>query len=323
MRCYTVKIQSYADSAYRLASSGKAPTKAVAEVVEGKGLGHEKISRICALLNKKMLERDKTSAYGTNSGRIWGSRWPTAKPNEVLELIGVNTFEKSSSDINVPRRDDIKQPQSIKMSMARVQRQRRTVFPVNTKISSTRNNPKSGESNLSAEIWRVREMLGTVEEALKISERRIDAAELSAGQATANLQIQIDKCLYDGSMSVGEVMAAVKMSCPHDAAFHDVFDYVLRTQDIDPEAALGLSLTPEGQKDEAKIKRSSLALSVQQEHIQDALTGSIILNKDAPLVKASRRCAESWLHRDDLYATKESLTKRLANWRNMIRSVLS
>ena len=319
-------LQSYADKASRLVGDDMTPAQAVADSVKGKGLNREKISRICTLLNLKLLERDKQSAYKEKRGRLWQSRWKTAKPQEVYDLLGMTMPDVPGRDkkSSAPRGSNLETWQLNDLLPRRNAPGTSTVVKLSEDIG--RPDPAlERQRQHEVDVLAVDDLQGMVyaaREAEKMAQVKIAGAEMGVDAARAALLEEITQTWKSSDLTLGEVLYAVKHSCPSNTAFVAIVSDVLERESIDPSAALGLTLTPDGDWDRELIKASQEPLRVRPEYITDALTGKIVLSRVSPLVKASTVFGEAVDGLRDMLRVRAILEETHGDWSRKAHAAL-
>jgi len=323
-------LQGYADKAKKLVTGGTTPTSAVANVVRGLGLGREKISRVCTMLNRNLLELDKSQAYTKQSGQLWRNRWDTAKPEGVFSILGVGADDTTTDPVRKASAAS-SEPGLSKTSaphMSLDQQLQRIIPPavqIQIPMQKTSSGPSEGHlaEQRAREVVEVHDLLLKVSQAAHVADTHISAAQLGKEQARVDLEIQIDRGVKTTGLTLGEALYAVKMSCGDGDAFVEAFDDTLRRHEVDLDAVVGNVFQPNGLPDEARIKTSQAVLAVRADRVLDSLSGKVLLDAQSPLIKASKAWKRACDDLDNAQDARAYIVEKAQSWRGQAHAVFT
>jgi hypothetical protein len=293
--------------AVELVSGGKyTPPTAVVEAVRGKGLNFEKISRVCTLTNLALLERDKKH-HKASGGMVWQSRWPTAKPEDVMSALGggIPVIEevKTSAPSLPSTMESLR-----KLSGARSRQVREFAAPPRTKVSSPDD---------EVDEFDLQNMVMDGVEAVDHAQTKLSGAGFWLEQARTDVVMHIRRSMEKQSHTLGEALLVVQSSCT-PAAFTEMFDSTLADFGIAPDDVLGQTLNEDGTKNVEKISRAKDLLKISQAAV-DAFFKAPVVNPDSPLAKASAEYSKAFEAEAVLAGVADHLTDQVRDMAQQVR----
>jgi hypothetical protein len=142
----------------------------------------------------------------------------------------------------------------------------------------------------------LQDMIMAASDANQMAHVKIAAATLMVEATRAALLDEILQTSKEGGedgFTLGEALYAVKHSCPSQDAFVTIVSDVIEHERIDPKAAMGWSLTDEGEWNTGHIKQSQAHFDVRLHRLVDDMTGRVVLDQTSGLVKKSKAFGES------------------------------